>query len=126
MSGLSKNLLPIQNLEIKIDSDSSMPRVILNGVDFQAEDIGLQGIKIIWETKKDEVPETLIQVDYINNREAPHIVSVKHLSYQRKLKVLDTDAILQYLAKYLLLILVQISCYTSEFYLHYINFRKEK
>ena len=77
MSDLSKNLLPIQNLEIKIDSDSSMPRVILNGIDFQAKDIGLQGIKIIWETKKDEVPETLIQVDYINNREAPHIVSVK-------------------------------------------------
>lgn len=77
VSSLSKNLLPIQNLEIKIDSDSSIPRVILNGIDFQAEDIGLQGIKIIWETKKDEVPETLIQVDYINNREASHIVSVK-------------------------------------------------
>ena len=77
MSSLSKNLLPIQNLEIKIDSDSSIPRVILNGIDFQAEDIGLQGIKIIWETKKDEVPETLIQVDYINNREALYMVSVK-------------------------------------------------
>lgn len=84
MSSLSKNLLPIQNLEIKIDSDSSIPRVILNGIDFQAEDIGLQGIKIIWETKKDEVPETFIQVDYINNREAPHIVSVKQ-SFQNTL-----------------------------------------
>ena len=84
MSGLSKNLLPIQNLEIKIDSDFSIPRVIWNGIDFQAEDIGLQGIKIIWETKKDEVPETLIQVDYINNREAPHIVSVKQ-SFQNTL-----------------------------------------
>ena len=60
MSHLAKNLLPIQNLTIKIDSDSSIPRVILNGLDFQAKDIGLQGIKIIWETKKDEVPETLI------------------------------------------------------------------
>ena len=77
MSKPSKKSLPIQNLEIKIDSDSSIPRVILNEIDFQAEDIGLQGIKIIWETKKDEVPETLIQVDYINNREASHIVSVK-------------------------------------------------
>lgn len=77
MSKSSKKSLPIQNLEIKIDSDSGIPRVILNGIDFQAEDIGLQGIKIIWETKKDEVPETLIQVDYINNREAPHTVSVK-------------------------------------------------
>ena len=84
MSGLSKNLLPIQNLEIKIDSDSSIPRVILNGIDFQAEDIGLQGIKIIWETKKDEAPETLIQIDYINNREAPHMVSVKQ-SFQNTL-----------------------------------------
>ena len=77
MSDLSKKSLPIQNLEIKIDSDSSIPRVILNGIDFQAEDIGLQGIKIFWETEKDEVRETLIQVDYINNREASHIVSVK-------------------------------------------------
>ena len=86
MSGLSKNLLPIQNLEIKINSDSSIPRVILNGIDFRAEDIGLQGIKIIWETKKDEVPETLIQVDYINNREAPHIVSVKQSFHNTLLK----------------------------------------
>lgn len=77
MTNQVKKILPIQNLEIKIDSDSSIPRVILNGIDFRAEDIGLQGIKIIWETKKDEVPETLIQIDYINNREAPHIVSVK-------------------------------------------------
>lgn len=84
MSNLSKNLLPIQNLEIKIDSDSSIPRVILNGIDFQAEDIGLQGIKIIWETKKDEAPETLIQIDYINNRKAPHMVSVKQ-SFQNTL-----------------------------------------
>ena len=86
MSSLSKNLLPIQNLEIKIDSDSSIPRVILNGIDFQTENIGLQGIKIIWETKKDEVPETLIQVDYITNREAPHIVSVKQLFQNTLLK----------------------------------------
>lgn len=84
MTNQAKKFLPIQNLEIKIDSDSSIPRVILNGIDFQAEDIGLQGIKIIWETKKDEVPETLIQVDYINNREAPHIVSVKQ-SFQNTL-----------------------------------------
>lgn len=77
MSDLSKKSLPIQTLEIKIDSDSSIPRVILNGIDFQAEDIGLQGIKIFWETEIDEVRETLIQVDYIVDRKAPHIVSVK-------------------------------------------------
>ena len=84
MSNQAKKFLPIQNLEIKIDSDSSIPQVILNGIDFRAEDIGLQGIKIIWETKKDEVPETLIQIDYINNREAPHMVSVKQ-SFQNTL-----------------------------------------
>lgn len=84
MSNQAKKILPIQNLEIMIDSDSSIPRVILNGIDFQAEDIGLQGLKIIWETKKDEVPETLIQIDYINNREAPHMVSVKQ-SFQNTL-----------------------------------------
>lgn len=84
MSNQANKILPIQNLEIKIDSDSSIPRVILDGIDFQAEDIGLQGLKIIWETKKDEVPETLIQIDYINNREAPHMVSVKQ-SFQNTL-----------------------------------------
>ena len=84
MSNQAKKFLPIQNLEIKIDSDSSIPQVILNGIDFRAEDIGLQSIKIIWETKKDEVPETLIQIDYINNREAPHMVSVKQ-SFQNTL-----------------------------------------
>lgn len=76
-SDLSKKSLPIQDLEIKISSDSGVPHVILNGIDLQTEGIGLQGIKIIWGTKSDEVPETLIQVDYINNRETPHIVSVK-------------------------------------------------
>lgn len=35
-----KKTLQIENLEIKISNDSSIPHVILNGVDFQAEDIG--------------------------------------------------------------------------------------
>ena len=87
MSNQANKILPIQNLEIKIDSDSSIPRVILDGIDFQAEDIGLQGLKIIWETKKDEVPETLIQIDYINNREAPHMVSVKQSFQNTLLKI---------------------------------------
>ena len=51
--------------------------MILNGVDFQAEDIGLQGINIVWVTSKDEVPETLIQIDYINCRERPQQISIK-------------------------------------------------
>lgn len=77
MSEPLKKTLPIQNLEIKISNDSSIPHVILNGVDFQAEDIGLQGINIIWETSKDEVTTTLIQIDYINGREHPKQISVR-------------------------------------------------
>lgn len=72
-----KKILQIENLEIKISNDSSIPHVILNGVDFQAEDIGLKGINIIWETSKDEVPTTLIQIDYINGREHPQEISVR-------------------------------------------------
>lgn len=72
-----KKTLQIKNLEIKISNDSSIPHVILNGVDFQAEDIGLQGINIVWETSKDEVPETLIQIDYINGRERLQQISIK-------------------------------------------------
>ena len=72
-----KKILQIENLEIKISNDSSIPHVILNGVDFQAEDIGLQGINIVWETSKDEVPETLIQIDYINGRERLQQILIK-------------------------------------------------
>lgn len=72
-----KKILQIENLEIKISNDSSIPHIILNGVDFQAEDIGLQGINIVWETSKDEVPETLIQIDYINGRERLQQISIK-------------------------------------------------
>ena len=75
-----KKILQIENLEIKISNDSSIPHVILNGVDFQAEDIGLQGINIAWETSKDEVPETLIQIDYINGRERLQQISIKQSS----------------------------------------------
>lgn len=72
-----KKILQIENLEIKISNDSSIPHVILNGVDFQAEDIGLQGINIAWETSKDEVPETLIQIDCINGRERLQQISIR-------------------------------------------------
>lgn len=49
-----KKTLQIQNLEIKISNDSSVPHIILNGVDFKAEDIGLTGIQIVWETNKEK------------------------------------------------------------------------
>ena len=72
-----KKTLQIENLEIKISNDSSVPHIILNGVDFQTEDIGLKGINIVWETKKGELPETLIQIDYINGREPFQEISIR-------------------------------------------------
>ncbi|CRS48855.1 Uncharacterised protein [Streptococcus equi subsp. equi] len=60
-----KKSLSIQSLEIKIDNDSNIPHIILNGIDFKAEKIGLKGLKIVWGSKEDEVPETLIKVDYM-------------------------------------------------------------
>lgn len=77
MSEPLKKILQIENLEIKISNDSSIPHIILNGVDFLAEDIGLQGINIVWETSTDEIPETLIQIDYINDRERLQQISIK-------------------------------------------------
>lgn len=77
MSEPLKKTLQIENLEIKISNDSNIPHVILNGVDFQAEDIGLQGINIVWETSKDEVPETLIQINYLNGRKHLQEISIR-------------------------------------------------
>ena len=77
MSDLSKKSLPIQDLEIKISSDSCIPHVILNGIDFQAEDIGLKSIKIIWGTNGEKNPGPLIQIDYIDAREQLHEATVK-------------------------------------------------
>ena len=77
MSELLKKTLPIQNLEIKISNDSSVPHIILNGVDFKAEDIGLTGIQLIWETNNEEVPTSLIQIDYLNGREPLQEISIR-------------------------------------------------
>lgn len=72
-----KKMSPIQNLEIKISNDSSIPHIILNGVDFKAEDIGLTGIQLIWETNNEEVPMSLIQIDYLNDREPLQEISIR-------------------------------------------------
>lgn len=72
-----KKMSPIQNLEIKISNDSSIPHIILNGVDFKAEDIGLTGIQLIWETNNEEVPMSLIQIDYLNGREPLQEISIR-------------------------------------------------
>ena len=57
MSELSKNTLQIETLEIKISNDSSIPHVILNGVDFQAEDIGLQALYFFMQQEKTKLAE---------------------------------------------------------------------
>lgn len=77
MSEPLKKTLPIQNLEIKISNDSSVPHIILNGVDFKAEDIGLIGIQLVWETNKEEIPNSLIQIDYLNGREPLQEISIR-------------------------------------------------
>lgn len=81
MSEPLKKTLPIQNLEIKISNDSSIPHVILNGVDFQAEDIGLQALYIFHATRKDKTGRTVIQVDFINGRELPREISIYQKNY---------------------------------------------
>lgn len=77
MSEPLKKTLPIQNLEIKISNDSSVPHIILNGVDLKAEDIGLIGIQLVWETNKEEIPNSLIQIDYLNGREPLQEISIR-------------------------------------------------
>ena len=77
MSEQLKKPPPIQTLEIKISNDSSVPHIILNGVDFKAEDIGLTGIQIVWETNKEEIPESLIQIYYINGQGPFQEISIR-------------------------------------------------
>ena len=81
MSEPLKKTLQIESLEIKISNGSSIPHVILNGVDFQAEDIGLQALYIFYETRKDKNGKTVIQVDFINGRELPRETSIFQKNY---------------------------------------------
>ena len=81
MSEHLKKTLQIENLEIKINSDSSIPHVILNGVDFQAEDIGLQALYIFYGTRKDKPGKTVIQVEFINGWERPRETSIYQKNY---------------------------------------------
>lgn len=83
MSEPLKKTLQIETLEIKISDDSNIPHVILNGVDFQTEDFGLQGLYIFYGTRKDKPGNTVIQVDFISCREAPREVSVYQKNYSR-------------------------------------------
>lgn len=81
MSEPLKKTLQIENLEIKISNDSSIPHVILNGVDFQAEDIGLQALYIFYSTEKNKNGRTVMQVEFINGRELPRETSIYQKNY---------------------------------------------
>ena len=81
MSEPLKNTLQIETLEIKISNDSNTPHVILNGVDFQTEDIGLQALYIFYRTRTDKNSKTVIQVDFINGRELPREISIFQKNY---------------------------------------------
>ena len=82
MSEPLKNTLQIETLEIKISNDSNIPHVILNGVDFQTEDIGLEALYIFYGTRKGGEPgNTVIQVDFINGRELPREISIYQKNY---------------------------------------------
>lgn len=76
-----KKTLQIENLEIKISNDSSIPHVILNGVDFQTEDIGLQALYIFYSTGKNKNGRTVMQVEFINGRELPRETSIYQKNY---------------------------------------------
>ena len=81
MSEPFKNTLQIETLEIKISNDSNTPHVILNGVDFQTEDIDLQALYIFHRTRKNKNNNTVIQVDFINGRELPREISIYQKNY---------------------------------------------
>lgn len=50
-------IIPIKSLEIKIDKNSKAPHVVLNGVDFINEKIGLRGLQIVWEKISEKLSE---------------------------------------------------------------------
>ena len=55
----------IKSLEFRIDKHSKMPHVVLNGIDFSNNDIGLRGLQIVWDTYSEEGPKGIIRVDYL-------------------------------------------------------------
>lgn len=65
-------IIPIKNLEIKIDKNSKVPHIVLNGIDFINEKIGLRGLQIIWETNKGEIPEGIIRLDLFQRGDSKH------------------------------------------------------
>jgi hypothetical protein len=65
-------IIPIKSLEIKIDKNSKAPHVVLNGVDFINEKIGLRGLQIVWETNKGEIPEGIIRLDLFQREDSKY------------------------------------------------------
>ncbi|MCQ9211626.1 MULTISPECIES: hypothetical protein [unclassified Streptococcus] len=60
-----KNPLQIHDLEIKISHELGYPRLVLNDIDFTKNNIGLQALKIDWETYTEEQQESFVQIDYV-------------------------------------------------------------
>ena len=63
-------IIPIKSLEIKIDKKSKAPHVVLNGIDFINEEIGLRGLQIVWETNKGKIPEGIIRLDFFQREDS--------------------------------------------------------
>lgn len=55
----------IKSIEVRIDKNSKAPHVLLNGVDFKEEQIGLRGLHIAWDTYSEETPRGIVRVDYL-------------------------------------------------------------
>lgn len=62
----------IQSLEIKMDGNSRIPRVILNGVDFQDNKICLKSLRLNWESRESDIPEATMQIDYLHKDTQGH------------------------------------------------------
>lgn len=60
-----KKTPPIQSLEIRIDSDSTTPHIVLNGLDLGLNQIKLRGVAVIWKTFEGVIPENLIEINYL-------------------------------------------------------------
>ena len=63
----------IKSIEVRIDKNSKIPHVVLNGVDFKNEQIGLRGLHIAWDTCNAETPRGIVRVDYLQ-REGNNLI----------------------------------------------------
>lgn len=64
-----KKTTPIQNLEVYIQHEDRVPRVVLNGIDFNTEDVGLVELNIKWKTAGPDYSheDDFIEVEYLTS-----------------------------------------------------------